>query len=73
VTLYCPVAAGQARIYSLAAPDRADHDHDAGRRAMAKARKGGKKKLKARKQSVKDLSASKTASVKGGVKRVRVD
>lgn len=40
---------------------------------MAKARKGGKKKLKARKQSVKDLSASKTTSVKGGVKRVRVD
>ena len=40
---------------------------------MAKARKGGKKKLTARKQSVKDLSASKAASVKGGVKRVRVD
>jgi hypothetical protein len=33
---------------------------------MAKARKSGKKKLSARKQSVKDLSASKARSVKGG-------
>ena len=61
-----------ASIVSLPLTGR-EHHHDAGRRPMAKARKGGKKKLKARKQSVKDLSASKTASVKGGVKRVRVD
>ena len=40
---------------------------------MDKARTGGKKKLKARKQSVKDLSAAKTGSVEGAGKRVRVD
>jgi hypothetical protein len=33
---------------------------------MAKARKSGKKKLTARKQSVKDLGAAKARSVKGG-------
>jgi len=71
--LCCPVAAGQTRVYSLAAPDRAGAPPRRRETTNGKARKGGKKKLKARKQSVKDLSASKTASVKGGVKRVRVD